>query len=79
MLQQVLVAAIVFIAACVSVWKLMPARRRWQSLLALDGFAARHRSLERWRHRWLGPRLARAATDGCSGCSANAGTRPPPR
>ena len=42
MAQQILVAAIVVIALAVSVWKLMPARRRLRALLALDAWATRH-------------------------------------
>ena len=80
-MQQVLVAVIVSIALAVSVWKLMPARRRLQVLLALDGWAARHPSVSGWRERMLAPRIARAAGTGCDGCAANAGRRPhpPPR
>ena len=33
-------------------WKLMPARRRLRVLLALDGWAARHPRLARWRERF---------------------------
>jgi hypothetical protein len=81
MLQQLLAAAIVFAAVGVSAWKLMPARRRLRILLALDAFAARHATLERWRERSLKPRIARAAGSGCAGCAANVGIRPhhPPR
>jgi hypothetical protein len=81
MLQQLLAAAIVFAAVGVSAWKLMPARRRLRILLALDAFAARHATLERWRERSLKPRIARAAGSGCAGCAANVGFRPhhPPR
>jgi len=79
-MQQILVACIVSIALAVTVWKLMPARRRLQVLLALDSRAARHPGLSRWRERSLKPRIARAAGTGCDGCAANAGTRPhPPR
>ena len=76
MLQQLLVAAIVLVAVCVSVWKLMPARRRLRALLRLDDFAARHPALARWRERSLAPRIARAAGTGCAGCAANVGIRP---
>jgi hypothetical protein len=81
MAQQVLVAAIVSIALAVSVWKLMPARRRLRALLALDGWAARRPRFSRWRERALKPRIARAAGSGCAGCAANLGVRPqhPPR
>lgn len=79
-MQQVLVAFIVSLALCVSVWKLMPARRRLQLLLALDAWAARRPALSGWRERALKPRISRAAGTGCDGCAANAGTRPhPPR
>jgi len=81
MAQEILVAGIVAIALAVSVWKLMPARRRLQALLSLDSWAARHASLASWRERSLKPRIARAAGTGCTGCAANVGTRPhrPPR
>ena len=79
-MQQVLVAVIVSIALAVSVWKLMPARRRLRVLLALDAWAMRHPRLAGWRERSLKPRIARAAGTGCDGCAANVGTRPhPPR
>jgi len=79
-MQQVLVAAIVTLALAVSVWKLMPARRRLQVLLALDHWASRRPRLAGWRERSLKPRIARAAGAGCAGCAANVGTRPhPPR
>ena len=79
-MQLVLVASIVSIALGVSVWKLMPARRRLQVLLALDAWATRHPRLSGWRERTLAPRIVRAAGTGCDGCAANVGTRPhPPR
>lgn len=80
-MQQILVAAIVAIAFAVSVWKLMPARRRLRALLALDAWAARHPRFAGWRERSLKPRIARAAGSGCAGCAANVGIRPhqPPR
>ena len=80
-MQQILVAAIVSIALAVSVWKLMPARRRLRVLLALDAFASRHPRLGGLRQRMLKPRIARAAGTGCAGCAANVGVRPhqPPR
>jgi len=79
-MQQVLVAAIVTIALAVSVWKLMPARRRLRALMALDSWAMRRPRLAGWRERSLKPRIARAAGAGCAGCAANVGTRPhPPR
>ena len=79
MAQQILVAGIVAIALAVSVWKLMPARRRLQALLALDQWAALHPRLAGWRERSLKPRIARAAGTGCAGCAANVGTRPQSR
>ncbi len=69
MSQQILVGVIVAVACAVSAWKLMPARRRLAVLVALDKWAARHRSLTGWRARALQPRIARAAGPGCSGCS----------
>jgi hypothetical protein len=80
-MQQILVAAIVGIALLVSVWKLMPARRRLRVLLALDAWAARHPRLSGWRERSLKPRITRAAGAGCAGCAANVGIKPhqPPR
>jgi hypothetical protein len=80
-MQQVLVAAIVGIALLVSVWKLMPARRRLRVLLALDAWAARNPRLSRWREHSLKPRITRAAGAGCAGCAANVGIKPhqPPR
>ena len=81
MWQQLLVSAIVIAAFSISVWKLMPARRRLRVLVALDLWAARHPRLRPWRERSLKPRIARAAGSGCAGCAANVGTRPhhPPR
>jgi len=71
MVQQVLVAFVVLAALSFSTWKLMPAKRRLRLLLALDGWAARHPSLARWRERSLKPRVARAAGVGCDGCAAH--------
>jgi hypothetical protein len=81
MIQQLIVAAIVLTAVLASVWKLMPAKRRLRTLLALDGWAAQHPALARWRERSLKPRITRAAGTGCAGCAANVGTNPrhPPR
>src|SRR4029079_13949959 len=53
MFQEILVALLVLGALAFSVWKLMPARRRLQLLLALDAWSARHASLARWRERSL--------------------------
>jgi hypothetical protein len=81
MVQQILVTVIVTFALAVSVWKLMPARRRLRALVALDAFAARRPGLTRWRERSLKPRIVRASGGGCAGCAANAGVPPrqPPR
>lgn len=81
MLQNILATVIVIAACVVCVWKLMPARRRLRTLVALDAWAARHPALARFRERSLKPRLARAAGGGCAGCAANVGVRPhhPPR
>ena len=77
-MEQLLVALIVLAAACFSAWKLMPARRRLQMLLALDGWSSRHPSMTRWRERSLKPRIARAGGVGCDGCAAH-GTPSPRR
>jgi uncharacterized protein DUF6587 len=81
MAQQIIVGLIVVAALVVSVWKLMPARRRLRALLAFDTWAARHPSFAGFRERTLKPRIARAAGSGCAGCAANVGVRPhhPPR
>jgi hypothetical protein len=81
MAQQILVVAIVTLAAAASVWKLMPARRRLRVLLALDAWASRRPKLAAWRERSLKPRITRAAGAGCAGCAANVGVRPhhPPK
>jgi hypothetical protein len=78
MLQNVVVALIVLIALAFTVWKLMPARRRLQVLLALDAWSARHPALAGWREHSLKARIARAAGSGCGGCAAR-DVRPPPR
>ena len=70
-LQHLAVALIVLAALAFSVWKLIPARRRLQLLLALDAWSARHPSLARWRERSLQPRIARAGGTGCDGCAAH--------
>lgn len=70
-LQDFVVALLVLAALGFSAWKLMPARRRLQLLLALDGWSARHPSLARWRERSLKPRIVRAAGTGCDGCAAH--------
>ena len=80
MFQQILVAVIVTLAAVISVWKLMPARRRLQALLAMEAWSARKPGLAGWRARWLKPRISRAAGVGCDGCAANdSHSRTPPR
>ena len=71
MIEQLLVALIVCAALCFSAWRLMPARRRLQLLLALDGWSARHPSMARWRERSLKPRIVRAGGVGCDGCAAH--------
>jgi hypothetical protein len=81
MFQEILVGLIVLAALVVSVWKLMPARRRLRALVALDGWAARRPALARFRERTLKPRIVKAAGAGCAGCAANVGVRShhPPR
>jgi type III secretory pathway component EscT len=64
MLQQLIIAAAVLVAAAYVIWSFMPMQRRqW----LLDGLA-RHGVLVRWaaKHR------ARLATPGCGNCSAAA-------
>jgi hypothetical protein len=80
-MQQIIVALVVAIAVVVSIWKLMPARRRLQALLKLDAWTANHSALAGFRERTLKPRIVRAAGSGCAGCAANVGVRPqhPPR
>lgn len=80
MAQQILVSVLVLGACAFSVWRLMPARRRLQLLLAADRWAAGHAALATWRERSLKPRIARAAGVGCDGCAANGSHAPrPPR
>jgi hypothetical protein len=80
MLQELIVTALVIAACVASIWKLMPAKRRLRTLVALDLWAARHPRLDGWRERSLKPRIARAGGAGCAGCAANV-SRPhhPPR
>ena len=78
-MQQAFVTLIVVLAALFSAWKLMPARRRLQALLALDAWSASHAGLSGWRRRWLKPRIVRAAGIGCDGCAANDSNPPRPR
>jgi hypothetical protein len=77
-MQEFIVALLVIAATLVSVWKLMPARRRLQALLALDRWAARRPALAGFREQAIKPRILRAAGTGCAGCAANAGLRQPP-
>jgi hypothetical protein len=76
MTQHLIVAVLVIVASLVSVWKLMPARRRLATLLALDRWLQRRGWLGAWRERKLGPRI-RAAGAGCAGCASNVETRSP--
>jgi len=76
MLQQVLVTFLVLAAFAFSAWRLMPARRRLLTLLALDRWAAGHPALSAWRERWLKPRIIRAGGVGCDGCAANGSHAP---
>jgi hypothetical protein len=79
-MQQLIVVFLVAAAALVSVWKLMPARRRLRVLLAVDSWLAQHVWLPRWRERVLARRIRKAAGSGCAGCAANLGIHPrPPR
>jgi hypothetical protein len=78
-MQQFLVIVLVVFAALVSVWKLMPARRRLRLLLALDTRLARHDLFAGWRARVLAKRIQAAAGHGCSGCAANVGIPRHPR
>lgn len=71
MLQQVVVFFLVVMAALFSAWKLMPARRRLQLLMAFDRWSASRPALASWRQRRLKPRIARAAGVGCDGCAAH--------
>ncbi|HTU64506.1 MAG TPA: DUF6587 family protein [Steroidobacteraceae bacterium] len=75
-MQEAIVALLVVFAAAFSTWKLMPARRRLQALVALDNKAAGFAALAGFRERSLKPRIAKAAGSGCAGCAANAGARP---
>jgi len=76
MAQHIVVTALVVAASAFSVWRLMPARRRLQLLLALDRWTATHPALSGWRERTLKPRIARAAGVGCDGCAANGSHEP---
>ena len=81
MTQQIIVGVLVFLAALVSTWKLMPARRRLRVLLAFDAWLARRDFLQGWRERALGKHIRAAGGSGCAGCAANVGLRThhPPR
>jgi hypothetical protein len=76
MAQQILVIVLVSIAFLYSAWRLMPARRRLQLLLAADRWSAKHPALHAWRTGWLQARITRAAGPGCAGCAA---AHAPPR
>ena len=75
-MQQLIVILLVVVATLVSVWKLMPARRRLQAMLAFDAWLARRDFLQGWRVRVLARRIQAAAGPGCAGCAANTGARP---
>ena len=70
-MQQFIVIVLVIAATVVSVWKLMPARRRLQSMLTVDAWLARKGFLHAWRQRVLARRIQAAAGSGCAGCAAN--------
>lgn len=71
MTQQVIVAILVAGATLVSIWKLMPARRRLGALLALDRWLQRRGWLAGWRQRSLAQRI-RASASGCAACEHKA-------
>jgi hypothetical protein len=77
-MQQIVVVIVVIVATLISVWKLMPARRRLRLLVSADGMLARHGWLPGFRQRTLRKKIQSAAGSGCAGCAANVGT-PPPR
>lgn len=74
--QLLIVILLVVAATLVSVWKLMPARRRLQAMLAFDAWLARRDFLQGWRTRVLARRIQSTTGPGCSGCPANTGARP---
>ena len=80
-MQLTIVLLAVIVATLVTVWKLMPARRRLLALVSLDGLLARRRWLPGIRQRVLQRKIQAVAGSGCAGCAANVGTRPhhPPR
>ena len=75
-MQQFIVIFLVAAAALVSVWMLVPARRRLRALVALDAWLASHAWFSGWRGRVLAKRIQKAAGSGCAGCAANVGTDP---
>ena len=77
-MQQFIVILLVAAATLVSVWKLMPARRRLRVLLAFDAWLAHRDFLQGWRTRVLARRIQEAGGGGCAGCAANTSPRPPP-
>jgi hypothetical protein len=72
-MQLAIVIILVFAATLYSAWKLMPARRRLLTMLALDAWLARRDFFPGWRSRVLARRIQSAAGAGCSGCAANVG------
>jgi hypothetical protein len=80
-MQELIVVLLVAGATVVSVWKLMPARRRLRAMLALDAWLAHRDFLQGWRTRVLARRIQAAGGGGCAGCAANtaAGSRHRPR
>jgi hypothetical protein len=72
-MQQVIVILLVAFATLFAAWKLMPARRRLQAMLALDAWLAHRDFLQGWRTRVLARRIQSAAGPGCAGCAANTG------
>lgn len=74
-MQNTIVILLLIVATLFSVWRLMPARRRLQALLALDAWLARRDFLQEWRTGALARRI-KSAGSGCAGCAANVGIRP---
>jgi hypothetical protein len=72
-MQELVVSVLVVVAVVFSAWKLMPARRRLQAMLALDAWLAHRDFLQGWRTRVLARRIQSAAGPGCAGCAANPG------
>lgn len=75
-MQLFIVALLVLAATLVSVWKLMPARRRLRAMQALDGWLAHRDFLQGWRRRVLGRHIQSAMSSGCAGCAANTTAHP---